>query len=114
MSRVEKRECRISQRKSQQYTAFKNKKNLSCKTKWKKSLQRAAKHLPVKRQRKGQGELHAHHLWSLKPLAGSSDYSKWCTITRTKNKASTLWLVICMLNQKEIGSELGTHKRDGQ
>lgn len=31
-----------------------------------------------------------------------------------KNKASTLWLVICMLSQKEIGSELGTHKRDGQ
>lgn len=31
-----------------------------------------------------------------------------------KNKASTLWLVSCMLNQKEIGSELGTHKRDGQ
>lgn len=31
-----------------------------------------------------------------------------------KNKASTLWLVICMLNQMEIGSELGTHKWDGQ
>lgn len=29
-----------------------------------------------------------------------------------KNKASTRWLVVCMLNQKEIGNELGTRKRD--
>ena len=29
-----------------------------------------------------------------------------------KDKASTLWPVICMLSQNGIGSEIGAHKRD--
>lgn len=31
-----------------------------------------------------------------------------------KYEASTLWLAICMLNQKDIGSQFGAHRRDVQ